>query len=109
MKPSETGESAVVEKQGISPGQLVIYSPYPEHIYPRHGHYISKFNDSFMEYEDELCEISVGTIAMFVKIHPKSFAEEDMWLMIVLIGDRLVSALNDVFTPYVAPEENDGI
>ena len=90
-------------------GDLVVYNATPEHPYPRHGHFVSILHDRYFREDEEVIEIHPGTVAMFIAIDPSSFTNDNLWLVVVLIEDRLVRALNDVFTPYVAPEESNEV
>ena len=91
-------------------GDLVIYNATPKHPYPRHGRFVSILYERYIAEDNvELCEIPIGTMAMFIAIDPTSFTNDGLWLVVVLVGDRLVSTLNDVFTPYVASEESNEV
>lgn len=93
----------------MKPGDLVVYNATPDHPYPRHGHFVSILHNQYFREDEEVIAIHHGTVAMFIANDPSSFTHDNLWLVVVLIGDRLVRALNDVFTPYVAPEESDEI
>lgn len=96
------------KRQSLSTGDLVIYRPDMPHV--RHGRFVTNYNDSWVETEESsLYEIKPETMAMFIDIRRKSITSGGIWLEIYLIGDRLVSVLNDVFTPYVAQEESNGV
>ena len=78
------------------PGQLLVFNPTYPHI--RHGITISKTDNTWVE--KGLCEIEAGTTVMFISAYIKSVLPvPGSGRIIVLLGDRFVSVVDDIFSP----------